>query len=195
MAGILAVDYTVDPSAVGGTAGSALSTFNFAEQLHWMFPGWSTIRVACSLNTFYRMQADGDIPDMRTFDEQGEFNGFSSNIGKIKEGEFVDVIVPRIDFTEDLPTYALFSGNSDAMCLAYVQQTWAVDGPNIHTFAWVGNWGRTCGKEWYHSGITMDGKALECTWIDGDGDWFTTGIQIHWPDFVDKGDGNNRDVD
>ena len=33
----------------------------------------------------------------------------------------------------------------------------------------------------------MDGKSLECTWLDKNGDKATTGIQIHFPDFVAKG--------
>lgn len=47
----------------------------------------------------------------------------------------------------------------------------------------------------YHSGTQMDGKSLECTWIDKNGDQNTTGIGLHFPDFLDKGPGKNYDAE
>ena len=41
----------------------------------------------------------------------------------------------------------------------------------------------------------MDGKSLECTWIDANGDKTTTGLQVHFPDFEDRGEGNNKDAE
>ena len=43
--------------------------------------------------------------------------------------------------------------------------------------------------------MMVDGKALECTWLDGDGDKKTTGIQVYFPDFEDSTEGPNKDVD
>ena len=48
----------------------------------------------------------------------------------------------------------------------------------------------------YYSGIIIDGKSLECTWIDSDGTapGDVTGIQVHLPEFNDKGQGYNNDT-
>ena len=170
MAHALAVDYTVyaanavtNITAAGtdlavstglsalssvGVVGLTLSVFNFmlgsTVFMDLFYPGYSRMRVAVGLNEFEEMNADGDAPDIRLWTENGIFTGIVRDLGYIQEGSYKDIDIPHIFANTQQSPYALLSANKNAICMAYVHQTWA-DGQNQ---AWVGNWGRTCDQEW-----------------------------------------------
>jgi hypothetical protein len=88
--------------------------------------------------------AGGDAPDIRVWNQAGQFLGGAYDPGKISSGSFRDVTV-RLSQPHQ-PTYALFTGNNDAICIAYITNSWA-DGQQ---YAWVGNWadGSSCRQSW-----------------------------------------------
>ncbi|KAK4213403.1 hypothetical protein QBC37DRAFT_440817 [Rhypophila decipiens] len=112
-----------------------------------------------------------------------EFLGAKYDPGKVASGSFRDVMVSLKKPNQ--PTYALFTGNNDAVCIAYITNSWA-DGQK---YAWVGNWAETCQQNWYYSNIVLDGKSLSCAWVDRNGDVATTGFQMRIHEFADD-DGN-----
>lgn len=154
MAHAIAVDYAASAvqnmTAVAsiGLAAWTLSVFNFLPigPLNELFMGWTLVRVGIAINQFEGMAADGDAPDVRLWTEDGNFTGMGLDLGQIGEGSFGDIYVIQSQFSDFRPTYALFTGNPNAVCISYVQQTWAAD--STEEYAWVGNWGRTCDKEW-----------------------------------------------
>jgi hypothetical protein len=88
--------------------------------------------------------AGGDTPDIRVWNEAGQFIGATYDPGKVRHGSFRDVTV-RLS-QPNQPTYALFTGNDDAVCIAYITNSWA-DGQK---YAWVGNWADrwACKQSW-----------------------------------------------
>lgn len=81
--------------------------------------------------------AGGDIPDIRLFNEVGEFLGGRYDPGYIEDGTTgSDVKVTQK--SEQQTTYALFSANDDAVCLAYISIVW----PDEQKHGWLGSWGR-----------------------------------------------------
>ncbi|KAI4859909.1 hypothetical protein F4820DRAFT_462101 [Hypoxylon rubiginosum] len=155
----------------------------------------STIRLTVGLDTNGGLNnAGGDLPDVRLFNEAGEFIGIKAGPGKVKDGGFGDITVDHNDDTTQQPTYALFSANNDAICVAYTSITW----PNGDKYTWVGNWGHQCGGSWYYSNVYISGsnEKPDCLWIDGNNDQPQSGFQVHWPEFVQKdGDTPISDVD
>ncbi|KAI1774803.1 hypothetical protein F4818DRAFT_418994 [Hypoxylon cercidicola] len=145
----------------------------------------STIRVTVGLDYSGGLNnAGGDLPDVRLFNEGGEFIGIKVGPGKVKDGGFGDIKIDHNDDTTQQPTYALFSANNDAICIAYTSITW----PNDDKYTWVGNWGHQCGGSWYYSNVYISGsnEKPDCLWIDGNNDQPQSGFQVHWPDFVQK---------
>jgi hypothetical protein len=122
--------------------------------------------------------AGGDLPDVRLFNEAGEFLGMTADPGDITDGTQGSVSVST---NGQQATYTLFSANNNAICIAYATITW----PSGDKYAWSGNWGRRCGASWYYSNYYIKGTDIkpDCMWIDGDGDQEQTGFQIHWPEF------------
>ncbi|KAI6089813.1 hypothetical protein F4821DRAFT_53026 [Hypoxylon rubiginosum] len=156
---------------------------NFAEQQSV----GSTIRVTVGLDTNGGLSnAGGDLPDVRLFNEAGGFIGIKAGPGKVKDGGFGDITIDHNDDTTQQATYALFSGNNDAICIAYTAITW----PNGDKYTWVGNWGHQCGGTWYYSNVYVSGSndKPDCLWIDGNNDQPQSGFQVHWPEFVQKKD-------
>lgn len=49
------------------------------------------------------------------------------------------------------PAYLQVLGHDDAVCLAYIGQTW----PNGQQRGWLGDVGRGCGKRWYFSNVEV----------------------------------------
>lgn len=86
--------------------------------------------------------AGGDYPDVRLFGENGEFLGAEYDPGYVDDGTHYDLTIHQS--TGQQPTYALFSGNTDAICIAYIASTW----PDNQNYGWVGSWGRRCGHSW-----------------------------------------------
>jgi len=91
--------------------------------------------------------AGGDLPDVRHWDETGEFIGGSYDPGYCGEGV--------TDCTTDVgtnqgATYTLFTGNDDAICIAWTSIAWS----GGHTkFAFhPGNWAHACDTTPYNNG-------------------------------------------
>ncbi|KAI1122808.1 hypothetical protein F5Y10DRAFT_253288 [Nemania abortiva] len=147
----------------------------------------STVRITVGLDTTDGLSnSGGDLPDVRLFNEAGDFLGITVDPGKVKSGEFGDITIEHDHNSGSQATYALFSANNDAICIAYTSITW----PSGDQYAWVGDWGRQCGGTWYYSNvyISASGVKPDCLWIDGDNDQPQTGFQVHWPEFANKGD-------
>ncbi|KAL2257699.1 hypothetical protein VTK26DRAFT_9301 [Humicola hyalothermophila] len=130
--------------------------------------------------------AGGDLPDVRLFNEAGEFLGISADPGEIGDGSTAEIRVKHDKNNGQQAAYALFSANDNAICITSLSITW----PNGDQYGWVGNWGRACGAPWYFSNVFLQGSDFkpDCMWIDGNGDQPTTGFQVHWPEFTNKGE-------
>ncbi|KAM0330575.1 hypothetical protein ACHAQA_003523 [Verticillium albo-atrum] len=136
--------------------------------------------------------AGGDLPDVRLWDETAEFLGGSSDPGHCGEG--VTTCTTEVN-TQEAATYTLFTGNNDAICIAWTGLSWA-GGQKKYGFH-PGNWAHACDQTpynngyWYYAGTQVPGIPYEddvfCAWVDADGDIPTTGFQVHWPEF----DGDN----
>ncbi|VBB84006.1 Putative protein of unknown function [Podospora comata] len=134
--------------------------------------------------------AGGDAPDIRVWNEAGQFIGAKYDPGKINHGSFKDVTVQLSQPHQ--PTYALFTGNDDAICIAYITNSWA-DGSK---YGWVGNWAdsSSCKQDWYYSNIVQSGKTLNCAWIDRNGDRPKTAFQTHIHEFADESRNRGKNV-
>ncbi|OTA92355.1 hypothetical protein M434DRAFT_387364 [Hypoxylon sp. CO27-5] len=142
----------------------------------------STVRVTVGLDTKGGLNnAGGDLPDVRLFNEAGEFIGITAGPGKVEDGGFKDIKVKHKKDSTQQPTYALFSANNNAICVAYVTITL----PNSDHYSWVGDWGHQCGGSWYYSHVYIGSTNTmpDCFWIDGNNDQPQSGFQVHWPEF------------
>ncbi|KAI1335271.1 hypothetical protein F5Y15DRAFT_255325 [Xylariaceae sp. FL0016] len=142
----------------------------------------STVRVTVGLDTSGGLNnAGGDAPDIRLFNEAGEFLGMKADPGSVSDGGFLDITVDHNDDDNSQATYALFSANNDAVCIAYTTITW----PSGDQYTWMGDWGHQCGGSWYYSNVYVSGSDAkpDCLWIDANNDQPQTGFQVHWPTF------------
>ncbi|KAI0015966.1 hypothetical protein F4780DRAFT_31477 [Xylariomycetidae sp. FL0641] len=142
----------------------------------------SKVRVAVGLDTEGGLQnGGGDLPDVRIFNEGGGFLGLSPDPGTVGSGGFGDVSITHDSGDNQQATYALFSANDDAICVAFTSITW----PDDNKYSWIGDWGRQCGGSWYYSNLYIQGTdhKPDCLWIDANGDQPQTGFQVHWPEF------------
>jgi hypothetical protein len=149
--------------------------------------GNAVVQIAVGLDVADGLSnAGGDLPDVRLFNEAGEFLGMSADPGEITDGTQGQVTVST---NGQQATYTLFSANDNAICIAYATITW----PSGDKYAWSGNWGRRCGASWYYSNYYIKGTDIkpDCMWIDANGDQDQTGFQIHWPEFYFE-DGNTE---
>ncbi|GAP85847.1 hypothetical protein SAMD00023353_1401440 [Rosellinia necatrix] len=143
----------------------------------------STVRVRVGLDFNGRLSnTGGDLPDIRLFNEAGEFIGITADPGTVKSGMAGDITVEHKSNLGQQATYTLFSANNDAICIAYASITW----PNGEEYGWVGDWGRQCGGSWYYSNVYISASSYtpDCLWIDGNNNQPQTGFQIHWPEFA-----------
>ncbi|THZ29595.1 hypothetical protein D6C89_01929 [Aureobasidium pullulans] len=137
----------------------------------------SKVRVFVGLDgTQGLTNAGGDAPDIRQFNNNPEFLGAKYDPGHIGSGTYKDI---KIGQSRQQPVYTLLTANNDAICIAYMTTTW----PDGSQYAFAGNWGHTCGQDWYYSGVYQDNKELECVWIDGNGDRPVTAFHVKWPEF------------
>ncbi|KAI1103608.1 hypothetical protein F4804DRAFT_342403 [Jackrogersella minutella] len=142
----------------------------------------STVRVTVGLDTNGGLDnGGGDLPDIRLFNEAGTFLGLAQDPGKVENGGFADVVIKHEGKSTQQPTYALFSANNDAICIAYVTITL----PSADKYSWVGDWGKQCGASWYYSNVYIGstGVTPDCMWIDANNDQPQSGFQVHWPEF------------
>ncbi|KAF6815474.1 hypothetical protein CPLU01_14123 [Colletotrichum plurivorum] len=116
-------------------------------------------------------EAGGDFPDVRLWDETGEYLGGRMDPGMCEEGR--TDCTTTVD-TQEAATYTLFSGNSDAICIAWTGLNWA-GGQKNYGFH-PGNWAYACGARgyesgnWYYAGIPLPGidyaDDAYCAWFD-----------------------------
>ena len=98
----------------------------------------------------YSEGVGGDLPDVRLFDETAEFLGANYDGSDCPEG----YSTCKTDVnTQEVPTYALFSGNDDAICIAW---TGIASGGRQQKYGFhPGNWAHACdriedrGGYWY----------------------------------------------
>lgn len=88
--------------------------------------------------------AGGDLPEIRVWDETLTFLGDEANKDKtLQTGSIVDVEVHLSKPHQ--PTYALFKGKSDPICVTYIGTRW----PNGAEWNWFGNWAYHCDRRWH----------------------------------------------
>ncbi|OTB04414.1 hypothetical protein M426DRAFT_11561 [Hypoxylon sp. CI-4A] len=141
----------------------------------------STIRITVGLDTDQLDGAGGDLPDVRLFDEAGGFLGIAVDPGQVEDGGYADISVEHNDASTKQGVYTLFSGNTDAICIAYATITL----PSTDKYSWIGTWGQQCGASWYYSNVYVGSTGVKpnCMWLDGNNDQPQSGFQVHWPEF------------
>ncbi len=147
----------------------------------------SVIKFTVGLDVSGGLQnAGGDLPDVRLFNEAGEFIGISTDPASVRDSSTAEIRVKHNDNNGQQTAYALFSANDNAVCVASISITW----PNGDQYGWVGDWGQACGGAWYFSNVFIKGSDYKpsCLWIDANGDQPQTGFQVHFPEFVSKDD-------
>lgn len=83
--------------------------------------------------------AGGDLPDVRMWDETAEFLGANYDGSNCEEG--YTTCTSEVS-TQEAVTYTLFSGNDDAICIAWTGISWA-GGQKKYGFH-PGNWAHGC---------------------------------------------------
>ena len=119
---------------------------------------YSAVRVAVAINGLGvnspapnggPLQADGTAPAILAYDEIGNYIGWSDWNHKphIKSGDYVDIVVHQKKGPGQQATYLQLFARKNAICIAYITQTWA-DG---QMRGWMGDMGHACGRSWYYS--------------------------------------------
>ncbi|TGJ80415.1 hypothetical protein E0Z10_g8349 [Xylaria hypoxylon] len=176
------------PPIVLGVIGMVLGFYEMAKN-HYPNnkPHSTTVRITVGLDSKDGLGgAGGDLPDIQLFNEVGGFIGKRFRPGKIKSGEYADIVIEQKHKSNQQPAYALLGANGNAICISHITTTW----PDGNQHAWMGDWGRKCGGTWYYSNIYLvpSGVKPNCLWIDSDNDKTRTGFQIHWPEFSHRQD-------
>ena len=137
--------------------------------------GDSAIRVAVAL--------DGGKPGSKHFDPQGAdgrapgvlvYNPVYNYVGHsdwkhrphIASGSYTDLTIYQEEGPgQQAPWVQLYAGD-DAICVAYVSQRMS-DGTGL---GWLGDMGRACGQDWYHSNVVLEGsdRSPDCVWLNHD---------------------------
>ncbi|KAJ5163582.1 uncharacterized protein N7500_005412 [Penicillium coprophilum] len=142
----------------------------------------STIKVAVALDgPNGPTNAGGDIPDVRVWNEVGDFVGMKADPGTVGNGNLGEVKINH----ENQGVYSLFSANDDAICVAWVTTTWS-DDRGGNKYAVSGDYGEACGGSWFESHMypnSNEDYQPKCFWIDKNGDQPKTGFQVRWPAF------------
>lgn len=129
-----------------GVIGTSIGIYRLGEDKFnlWRNNQGSAVRIQVGLDTDNGLSnAGGDLPDIRLFNEGGEFLGGKYDPGRIKDGsKGYDIRVRQK--AEQQPTYGLFTANDDAICITYLSIVW----PDQQKFAWMGDWGKECGATW-----------------------------------------------
>ncbi|KAK3901910.1 hypothetical protein C8A05DRAFT_34415, partial [Staphylotrichum tortipilum] len=77
--------------------------------------------------------AGGDLPDVRLFNEGGEFIGIKVDPGSVGDGSTGTIKVEHKDQNGQQAAYALFSANDNAVCVTSISITW----PNGDHCLWI----------------------------------------------------------
>lgn len=132
------------------------------------------------------------IINSRVWNEVGSFVGMKADPGSVNNGNLGSIDIDH----ENQGVYSLFSANNDAICVAWVTNTWS-DDRGGNKYAVSGDYGEACGGTWYESHMYPNADEdyqPKCFWIDKDGDQPTTGFQVRWPAFSkDEQDEDNTD--
>ncbi|KAF6235251.1 hypothetical protein HO173_006445 [Letharia columbiana] len=163
-------------------------------------PDNSAVRVAVALNApdDGPTQADGTYPAILAYNEVGDYIGWSDwqHRPHIKSGGFHDVIIEQQKGPGQQATYLQLFAGTDAVCIAYISQTWA-DGT---TRGWLGDMGRACGRPYYYSHIFVgnDGHVPDCIWMDADHSDdpdhdMPAALQIHMQEYTNLTTAYSRD--
>lgn len=147
--------------------------------------GASTVRIAAGMDGKGLSQAEGPIDEIDLFNDYEGWIGHATYYPKdsqIKSGSFTDFTV---DCQGQQPTYVQIRGREDAVCIAYITQTW----PDGTQRGWSGDVGMQCDQSyWAYSNVIIsdDGHKPACTWLDVDhtGGIKQAAMQIHMQDFT-----------
>ncbi|TLS22533.1 uncharacterized protein PpBr36_09795 [Pyricularia pennisetigena] len=148
----------------------------------------TAFRIHMGLDSISGQNKGGHIPDVRVWDERGNWLGAVWGDDKdVAAGDFVDITVD-LDKPHQ-PTYSLFTANENDVCIAYVTQTLATG----EKYSWTGQWARTCSKPWYFSEVVYDGRDnLACAWLSMHNidNKSTSALQLHIHEFKYTDDNN-----
>lgn len=129
-----------------GVVSGLLGIYQFgADNFASKDSGGSVVRIQVGLDSPGGLSnAGGDLPDIRLFNEVGDFLGIVADPGHIEDGtNGKDITVTQS--AEQQATYALFTANNDAICIAYLSIVWPGDDSK---FGWTGDWGKMCTNSW-----------------------------------------------
>ena len=124
----------------------------------------STLRFGLGLDSFNMTNAQGVIGNIKVYDEFQSMCGAGSGDGFIPDGGVQDVTINQHYGPGKQPTYVQINGADDAVCIAYITQTW----PDGQQRGWLGDMGYVCGANWQYSNVIVndDNYKPYCTWID-----------------------------
>ena len=137
--------------------------------------GDSAVRVAVALDGgkpgskhFNPQGADGRAPGVLVYNPVYNYVGHSDwkHRPHIASGSYADLTIYQEEGPgQQTPWVQLYAGD-DAICVAYVSQRMS-DGTEL---GWLGDMGRACGQDWYHSNIVLEGsdRSPDCVWLNRD---------------------------
>lgn len=131
--------------SVIGVISGLLGIYQFgADNFGSSDDGGSVLRFQVGLDSPNGLSnSGGDLPDVRLFNEVGEFLGITADPGTIEDGTTgSDIRVTQS--SEQQATYGLITANDNAICIAYLSIVW----PDEQKFGWTGDWGKECGAPW-----------------------------------------------
>ena len=134
--------------------------------------GSSNLRIAAGMNGKGLSEANGHIGIINLYNENQEKisynpyedNPFGGSESEVNSGSFTDF---TLDCSGQQPTYVQIFGTGDAICIAYIAQTW----PDGTQRGWSGDVGMLCDQSyWAYFNIIVsgDGHKPACTWLDRD---------------------------
>lgn len=169
-----------------GVVSGALGIFQFAQDQmpsHKDNPADSSyLRVHLGGGIRTVPNAGGSLAAIKVYNEEQTLIGAGSGDGPIPMGSFQDITIDQSYGPGQQPTYVQISGTDDAVCIAYLIQTW----PDGTQRGWLGDMGQACGATWGYSNVIIgtDHKPA-CTWLDQDHTGILSGsMQIHMQDFT-----------
>ncbi|KAI9368930.1 hypothetical protein BJX61DRAFT_546071 [Aspergillus egyptiacus] len=177
-----------------GVISGLMTMVSFADTYFGSTEAGSTIKVAVALDNEAAgtTNAGGDLPDVRVWNDFGDYLSMTADPGTVSDGTVGTVEV----YHDQQGAYSLFSANDDAICIAWVTTTWS-DAAGGNKYAVSGDYGYQCGASWYWSNMYTNSDRdyqPRCFWIDKNGDQPQTGFQVRWPRFAESEyDDSNRD--
>ncbi|KAM5429669.1 hypothetical protein McanMca71_007098 [Microsporum canis] len=114
----------------------------------------------------------GDLPDVRIWNEVGDFVGKTVDPEKVEAGNIGEIKVQH----DNQGVYTLSSANDDTVCIAWVSTAWTDDGSG-NKYAVTGDFSEPCVPSNLRISDKMDHQP-NCFWIDKNGDQPMTGFQV-----------------